>query len=99
MKGRRVDLSDDAESDVDAAVAWYEERSFGLGGVFLREVKSSLARIAENAELYAKVRGEVRRAAVNRFPYSAYYHINGNVVEVFAVIHDRRDPINWQNRI
>ena len=99
MNRRRVDLSDDAESDLDAAVSWYDERSFGLGDVFLREVKNSLARIAENAELYAKVRGSVRRVAVHRFPYSAYYRINGDIVEVFAVIHDRRDPINWQNRI
>jgi hypothetical protein len=36
---------------------------------------------------------------MTRFPYSIIYRVAGEVLEVIAVMHHRRDPEFWRNRL
>lgn len=38
------------------------------------------------------------RVRVQRFPYSVFYRIPGDGVEVIAVFHDKRNPKTWKSR-
>lgn len=40
-----------------------------------------------------------RRAGPRRFPYSVYYRVHADRVEVVAVQHGRRDPDDWKSRL
>ena len=88
----RVTLRPRAEWDIDDAYAWYEERSPGLGEVFLRSVEACFARIVRHPEAYVIADGRVRRARLNRFPYAVYYVIRDDRIDVLAVYHSRRRP-------
>jgi len=46
----------------------------------------------DNPYLYPKVEGEIRRANLNRFPFSLFYVIDGEVVNVLSCFHQYRDP-------
>ena len=82
-----------AELDVDEAYAWYEARVEGLGEAFLRSVDAGFARIRRHPEAYPIVQGSrVRRARLHRFPYSVFYTIREDFIDVLAVYHGRRRP-------
>lgn len=69
----------------------------GLGTEFVEAVDDTVSRIAENPMAFPKVRGEVRRAVLPRFPYAIYFRLADDVVVVLAV-HGRQHPERWQSR-
>ena len=81
-----------AELDLDEAYDWYELRAVGLGESFLQSAEACLARIQRHSEAYALAHGRVRRARLHRFPYSVFYVIRENSIDVLAVYHGRRRP-------
>jgi plasmid stabilization system protein ParE len=64
----------------------------GLGEGFLRAVEACFARITRHPEAHAVAHGRVRRARLHRFPYSVYYVIREDFIDVLAVYHGRRRP-------
>ncbi|MEB2343424.1 MAG: type II toxin-antitoxin system RelE/ParE family toxin [Deltaproteobacteria bacterium] len=81
-----------AEADLDEAFGWYEAQVPGLGEAFLRSVTACFVRIARHAEAYPQVQGQVRRAALRRFPYGVFYVVREDRIDVLAVYHGRRRP-------
>ena len=87
-----------AEADIAEAARWYEQRSPGLGGEFLRAVDVALAEITRMPERYPVVRGKARRVLLRRFPYAVYFVTTPELVSVLACLHARRDPRHWRER-
>jgi plasmid stabilization system protein ParE len=81
-----------ARMEFDEAVAWYESERAGLGLEFKSVVDDTLLMIARQPMLFRRVRGEVRRAVVKRFPYSVHFLPEGARVVVLAVYHSARNP-------
>jgi plasmid stabilization system protein ParE len=88
-----------AARDIQQAHDWYENEQSGLGNEFLDEIGACLARIEQHADRYAFVYRDVKRAIVERFPYSVYFRVRSKEVRVIAVVHQRRSPKLWQRRI
>jgi plasmid stabilization system protein ParE len=95
---RRLLLSPEAEADLDEAFAWYEAQRPGLGSEFFAEVARVLQRIEDTPLGYAVVQERTRRAVVRRFPYSVFFVVEPEIIDVTAVMHGRRDPGRWQAR-
>jgi hypothetical protein len=85
--------------DIAEACRWYESRSAGLGDTFLRELKSTLTRIALAPEVYGKGEGDVRSARMHKLPYLVHFRFSGAEVLVLAVMFGGRDVSMWQNRM
>lgn len=81
--------------DLASAFATYEEQTAGLGERFLGIVDSTFAAIERYPEMFARVRGDVRRAVISQFPYAVFYRIEPGRVVVFRVLHTARDPRTW----
>ncbi len=81
--------------DLAGGYKWYEEQRAGLGEEFLTAVDASFDAIEEHPEMFAQVRGKVRRAIVSRFPYAVFYQVEPKRVVVLAVLHTARDPRLW----
>jgi plasmid stabilization system protein ParE len=60
----------EAEAELEDAFDWYEGRASGLGNEFTRAVRAAFALITRSPEQFPRVRGEIRRALVRRFPYA-----------------------------
>jgi plasmid stabilization system protein ParE len=58
-------------------------------------MEAALAAIARSPKTYSKVSGEIRRAAMRRFPYSIFYLEDDRQVVVLRCIHQSRNPITW----
>lgn len=96
---RRFTILPQAELDVSDAAAWYEERREGLGDEFLDELDSVLQRVIKSPFQFPEIKVDVRRALLRRFPYSPYFRVTTEIVELIAVLHQHRDPRTWEKRI
>ena len=93
-----VVLRPEARAEFDDTFDWYEQRRPGLGMDFVAQVQEILDQISATPELYAQRLHGVRRAVMQRFPYSVFYKIESHQVVVLAVFHSQRDPKIWQAR-
>jgi toxin ParE1/3/4 len=88
----------EAEADLAASRLWYEEQHEGLGTRFIAEVDATLRRIERNPLAFGFVRGKLRRALVQRFPFGVFYVLTEPHIVVVAVLHAARDPRLWGQR-
>jgi len=87
-----------AQAEFDEAAAWYEGQRPGLGADFVAEVQKVPDTISQHPDRYPVAEGDVREAAVCRFPYCVYDRVKPDRVVVIAVFHTSRDPSEWQGR-
>jgi toxin ParE1/3/4 len=81
-----------AQLELDESVSWYESRRSGLGLEFMTEIQRNLDRIGNEPKQFKRVRGEIRRSVLRRFPYSIYFLREVKRIVILAVFHARRDP-------
>ncbi|HET8899736.1 MAG TPA: type II toxin-antitoxin system RelE/ParE family toxin [Rhodanobacteraceae bacterium] len=87
-----------AQQDIAEACRWHEARQPKLGAAFIDEIGKVEQLISTNPELFASVRGQVRRAIMHRFPYAVFYVVRPEFVSVVAVLHHARHPDTWHGR-
>ena len=88
----RVRLTPQAVDDVRDAVDHYDDVA-GLGEEFLDQFDSVVERLLMFPNGAPPVEGfpGVRRARIRRFPYGAFYRLDGDDLVVLRVLHGRRD--------
>jgi hypothetical protein len=82
-----------AQSEIDSAAAWYENRREGLGSEFLDRVGETLAKIEMNPDGYAVGYRGLRRANLDQFPYGLWFFVKPDNSLVVACLHGRRHPV------
>lgn len=88
-----------AEAELAEAAAYYDRESPGLGSEFLAAVEKSLSRIQAYPLAWPLLSARTRRCRVSRFPYAIVYTPAGSSLLVVAVMHMRRSPTHWQDRL
>ncbi|MBE0572748.1 MAG: type II toxin-antitoxin system RelE/ParE family toxin [Ignavibacteriaceae bacterium] len=72
---------------------------FGLGEKFVTEIERCLNIIKTNPLAYPVTKQNVRKAVIIKFPFSILYRVDGNVIYILAVMHQKREPLYWAERI
>lgn len=93
---RRAFVRQQAQTDIREAARWYEGRESGLGIRFVAQLHTMLQQISENPLRFPIVSENVRRALLQRFPYSVYFINQEDSVAIIAVLHQHRRPDMWQ---
>jgi plasmid stabilization system protein ParE len=81
-----------AEAEIADAFAWYDQPTIRQGEVFLSELERVERFIRLNPLLYPEVEQAIRRANLRRFPYSLFYVVDGDVINVLSCFHQHRAP-------
>jgi toxin ParE1/3/4 len=89
----------EADAELNAAAAYYEGQQEDLGKRFLSSVEDGLARIRINQGLYPLIDGEVRRCLTRTFPFGVLFRNRVDRIEIIAVMHLRRKPGYWKERV
>ena len=87
----RIRLLPEAERDLEIGADFYESQQAGLGIYFHDCLSSDI----ESLKLYAGIHEQYRcfyRSLSKRFPFSIYYKLNVDCVEIYAVLDARQDP-------
>lgn len=79
-----------ASRDIAEAYAYHSQH--GRGEIFMSAVDQVFAWITERPLIYPLVYGDVRRALLRRFAYSAFFTIDDDAAVILALHHQRRDP-------
>jgi len=94
----RVSFHRLAERELNDAALYYEHESPGLGVRFLDEIERYIDAIAKNPNAGKKVRGEVRRRILRKFPYGILYSVKDDGIRILAIMNLRRRPTYWVGR-
>lgn len=96
----KLEMRPAAREEFDDAADWYLSEDASLRDSFVKAVDEKLASITHQPELYSLVYGtKIRKAVVNKFPYSVYFSIESNLVIIHAIFHNSRNPMIWHGRL
>ena len=101
----RFRILEEAVAELEAAAAWYEEQSEGLGLALVAEFRRRLGAALETPGT-GSPRGvtpggaQIRRCRLHRFKrYAIVLATIGQIPTVLAVEHSSRMPGYWRNRL
>ena len=63
-----------------------------MGATFVEQLERTTGFLSSNPHIYPCVEQDLRRANLNQFPYSLFYVIVGDAVNVLSCLHPHRDP-------
>lgn len=95
---RRTFVRPEAQTDTREAALWYERRESGLGTEFVYQIRNTLQQITDHPLRFPIVSEEVRRALLQKFPYSVYFINEPDGIAIIAVLHQHKRPETWQAR-
>lgn len=96
---KKISFHPDAEAEMIAASLYYEAHQTNLGRRFLVSMQDALNRIVANPRIYPTVEADVRRCLVKTFPFGVLFREQPEEIVVMAVMHLRRDPGYWKDRL
>jgi toxin ParE1/3/4 len=101
MKTKRfsVEISDEAEVDLENSYQYYAEESQNLAESFFKQISSGLEVVKKNPGSFPFAYKDVRKFVVKKFPFVIYYQLNESVIRVIAIFHTSRNPEIWNERI
>ena len=88
-----------AKQELTDAIDWYEKERKGRGARFFIAYLKTINAILVNPFIFPKEFEEVRKAQVQKFPYTIFYELHENEVFIYAVFHHKRNPEAWIERL
>jgi len=95
----KIEILSCAEEEFAEAVYFYNQQCPGLGYEFAAEAKAAFGRIASFPSAWPAFSPRSRRCIINRFPYGVLYQVRRDSILIVAIMHLRRDPRRWQDRM
>jgi toxin ParE2 len=96
----QVYIFDEAHEDNLQVALYLESQESGLGIEFMQEFKDAVDGITRFPESNQCTKENIRRCSVPRFNYNIFYRIrDSRSLEIIAVIHARRKPFNFLDRL
>ena len=89
----------EAREEFLAAIDYYNNAEPGLGMAFYAEVESAIALVETYPDMWTDIGGNIRRCLVRRFPYAILYSKEDNHVFIYAIMHTKREPGYWHDRL
>lgn len=88
-----------ARNELLEARDYYDNLVYGLGKLFVNEIERCLNIIKVNPLAYPVLQKNIRKAVLLKFPYSLLYKSEKETTIILAVMHQKRKPQYWDNRI
>ena len=95
----QIEIHPEVYKELEASKNWYEEQSRGLGDRFLDEVDLAMTAISEYPESWPTYVSGTRRFLLHRFPFAIVYLHSETKISVVALMHFKRKPGYWENRV
>ena len=86
-------------NDIKVAYDWYESQRIGLGEDFLLTLEESYSKITRTPKVYQLIYKTVRRKLLRRFPYGVFFVLKDDEIIIIAIMHTRRKPSDWNERV
>jgi toxin ParE1/3/4 len=94
----RLEVTPEADADIDDATLWYFEEDPDLAIRFSIELERVFDQILDNPRAWAEIEPDIRKALLRKFPYTVIYRLRSDCVQVVTVTHQHRAPGHWRSR-
>jgi len=88
-----------AEEEFLLGAQYYEDQEPGLGLRFTTAVKVAVRVASESPRIHRRTIGGCRKCRIVRFPYTLIFRELNGEMQVIAVMHMKRHPNYWKERI
>lgn len=88
-----------AESELTAALEYYQNISPKIARNFINDFEECLQRIQQFPTAWSPITPTLRRCHFKRFKYSIIYKIYTTEIFIVCVMHDKRKPGYWIERL
>lgn len=95
----RIDFHPAATAELEESANWYAERSATAARGFAVAVDAALTKIAANPQRFPRIDPRHRACNLERYPFQIVFRDDGDRLCVVAVVHAKRRPGYWQNRV
>ena len=95
----RLEILDQAESDLVEGFRFYEDQGEGLGSYFLTNLYADIDSLYSSAGIHSKPYKHYYRLLSRRFPFAIFYAIQEGTVFIHAVLDCRRNPAWIRGRL
>ena len=96
----RVVITPEAAADIVDARTWYDSQETGAGDRFYQIFRKRIHDALKNLLLpRAWGRRKIRKLRISKYPYSIYYEINAEELQIIAVVHGARNPKYLNDRL
>jgi plasmid stabilization system protein ParE len=92
----RIQISEEAASDLTSAITYYSDQNADLAGAFFSDFDSACDLIIERPEIGKPIGTGNRKVVLQRFPFVLIYKSEGDYLRILAVAHQRRRPEYWK---
>ncbi|MBK8304052.1 MAG: type II toxin-antitoxin system RelE/ParE family toxin [Pyrinomonadaceae bacterium] len=91
--------NDEALTEYEQAAEYYGLKEIGLDGRFADCIESTIQSVCSSPKMWPIIEDDVRRGVTHTFPYSVVYIQLDQMIVIIAIMHDRREPGYWRNRL
>ncbi len=88
----RIEISEDAQADLNEGFLFYEAQEQGLGDYFIACLRADIEGLRVSGGAHRVVYADYHRLLSKVFPYGVFYTMDGKTAQVWAVLDLRRDP-------
>jgi plasmid stabilization system protein ParE len=78
------------------AALFYVAESPQAAARFDETIERAMVDIAEHPQAYPRLPNGVQYKVLDRFPFTIYFVIRGELAEIFSVAHHRLPPPGWR---
>jgi plasmid stabilization system protein ParE len=96
---RQIIFAPLARLEFEDAVAWYDDQRPGLGDEFRIEVHEMLQVVLKFPDRFRLAFPGTRKAKLPNHPYSIYYSIERDSINIISVFHGSRNPFDLGRRL
>jgi hypothetical protein len=87
-----VQISEDAQADLNEGFLFYEAQEPGLGDYFIACLRADIEGLKVSGGVHRLVYADYRRLLSKVFPYGVFYTMEGGRAAVWAVLDLRSNP-------
>ena len=95
----RIQISEEALRDLNEGFLFYEAQEPGLGDYFVSSMRSDIERLKIAGGAHRIVYRDFHRLICHTFPFAVYYTQEADLVVVWAVLDQRREPQGIRERL
>jgi len=95
----KLRFTSDAETELDEAARFYNERQSGLGDEFVATVERGCELLLERPMAWKRLDRRTRQYLLRRFPFGIIYLVEDGEIVVVAIAHLSRKPGYWRARL
>ncbi len=88
----RVEISEDAQADLNGGFLFYEAQELGIGDYFIACLRADIEGLKISGGAHRVVYADYHRLLSKVFPYGIFYTMEAGTAVVWAVLDLRRDP-------